>query len=748
MARLIERTVPELEDLKIRGLFNGDEIRSIVKTRTDFEYRINARAPDKMDYLRYIKYEHTLDSLRKKRKQRIAPDGAKSISDFAGEKRIHFIFSRALKKFQGDLTLWDDYIDFAMRGTASSRLSKIFPEALRLHPKAPQLWIKAAVWEYRHNQNIATARMHMQRAIRLNGNDQALWIEYFRLELDYVRKVRARRKILGLNQGGSGGNHNNSSSSSSTTTALSSEHDDSNSEPEQEEQEALSVQTDQEEDVTGEFLKGTIPFIVYSNAVNTVQITSVEFNMQFLDACGSDCPWLSDAILTKCLETLESFESFWDVYARLPEKTSTNGGSGSGSGSGASSSVPSYGDGFELPEDKDTPEEDEDEDEKMKRVRHEVETRYKKAVQRVPTSSMWSKYLEWKMIQTNLEEEQEQEENKQELERQHEATTTSSNKGKRSRNATATIPAASTSTIATNPGANALQLFQEAHRLKCLEPSMYRHWIRYNLLYATTTATATTTTTTTTTTKTSNKKRKISSSSSLSSIEPSTTTSTVIAQYATERHPTSPVAWRIRISVAQQHVTHSSVGLPKLNRLFQTACDTIDSTKEDSWELEAMWIELLCQTTTEWLLHLKTALKRMRRKKYKDRSLLLLANRCYQWMGVEDCRALTVYMISSGEIFSAIVPIEMFQMSVAKEMEACNGDGHACLVPVRSMYELYVTIHSNYIGSWLDYVQYELQFGDMQTVTKVSWRAKKGVGDAQVGLWESEFTKMKLENGN
>ena len=64
------KKIQKLEDLKLLGLFNSDEIRSIVKTRTDFEYRINARAPDKIDYLRYIKYEHTLNALRKKRKAR------------------------------------------------------------------------------------------------------------------------------------------------------------------------------------------------------------------------------------------------------------------------------------------------------------------------------------------------------------------------------------------------------------------------------------------------------------------------------------------------------------------------------------------------------------------------------------------------------------------------------------------------------------------------------------------------------
>ena len=99
------------------------------------------------------------------------------------EKRIHFIFSRAVKKFQGDLALWNQYIEYAMRSKSHGRLAKIFPEALRLHPKCADLWIKASVWEYRLNQNIATARTYMQRAIRLNASARTLWIEYFRLEL-------------------------------------------------------------------------------------------------------------------------------------------------------------------------------------------------------------------------------------------------------------------------------------------------------------------------------------------------------------------------------------------------------------------------------------------------------------------------------------------------------------------------------------------------------------------------------------
>lgn len=38
----------------------------------------------------------------------------------------------------------------------------------------------------------------MQRGLRLNSSSPPLWHEYFRLELVYVEKIKARRKILGI----------------------------------------------------------------------------------------------------------------------------------------------------------------------------------------------------------------------------------------------------------------------------------------------------------------------------------------------------------------------------------------------------------------------------------------------------------------------------------------------------------------------------------------------------------------------
>lgn len=40
----------------------------------------------------------------------------------------------------------------------------------------------------------------MQRGLRLNPSQAQLWHEYFRLEQVYIEKIKARRKILGIDQ--------------------------------------------------------------------------------------------------------------------------------------------------------------------------------------------------------------------------------------------------------------------------------------------------------------------------------------------------------------------------------------------------------------------------------------------------------------------------------------------------------------------------------------------------------------------
>ena len=54
----------------------------------------------------------------------------------------------------------------------------------------------AASWEFEKNGNALSGRTLLQRGLRINGESKKLWLEYFRLELLYLEKLRERRKIL------------------------------------------------------------------------------------------------------------------------------------------------------------------------------------------------------------------------------------------------------------------------------------------------------------------------------------------------------------------------------------------------------------------------------------------------------------------------------------------------------------------------------------------------------------------------
>ena len=83
-------------------------------------------------------------------------------------------------------------------------------------------------------------------------------------------------------------------------------------------------------------------------------------------------------------------------------------------------------------------------------------------------------------------------------------------------------------------------------------------------------------------------------------------------------------------------------------------------------------------------------------------------------------------------------------MCVAKEMRAVKGQGKLCALNVRNVYEQYIKVHSQRVQSWLEYARYELEFGEVSTLSRVNWRAKKGIGIEQLDTWESEFAKIKM----
>ncbi|KAJ5294069.1 hypothetical protein PENANT_c009G02316 [Penicillium antarcticum] len=192
----LEKSVPELKEYERKGIFNKDEISSIVKKRSDFEHKINARGAQPVDFVRYAEYEMNLDSLRKKRVKRL---GIRS-AGHSGQRRIFFVLDRATRKFQGDLNLWVQYIEYARKQKAHKKLTMIFTDALRLHPTSAELWVYAAKNVLDDHADMTQARGYMQRGLRFCKSSRTIWIQYAKLELIYIAKLVARQRILGLDE--------------------------------------------------------------------------------------------------------------------------------------------------------------------------------------------------------------------------------------------------------------------------------------------------------------------------------------------------------------------------------------------------------------------------------------------------------------------------------------------------------------------------------------------------------------------
>ncbi|PRQ20044.1 putative U3 small nucleolar RNA-associated protein [Rosa chinensis] len=207
----LERMTNELNDLEQRGIFTRREISEIVKKRTKFEYRLKRPSPLKEDYLAYIDYETQLDSLRRLRKKSVMRElqkqglkttkkMKKSVSDFAGIMRIVDIYRLAVMRFKGDIELWFRYLEFC-RQRRNGRMKKVLADAIKFHPKVPGVWIYAAAWEFDHNLNVEAARAIMQNGLRVCATSEDLWIEYLRMELTFLNKLKARKVALGEDEG-------------------------------------------------------------------------------------------------------------------------------------------------------------------------------------------------------------------------------------------------------------------------------------------------------------------------------------------------------------------------------------------------------------------------------------------------------------------------------------------------------------------------------------------------------------------
>jgi len=194
---IMESMIPDLQDMEERSILSSVEIKTVLKQRRQFEYKLRGLGCFVETYCNVITYETNLEKLRRKRKKKLGIV-KQCYSDRSIIGRIHKLFQRALRKFASDMSLWWYYFDFAAAAKSGGALSAAFTKCLNYHPTAVEVWLRAANFEFFQNGNVKGARVLMMRGLELNPNCRLLWLGYLKLEIKIVQKERMRRRFLNL----------------------------------------------------------------------------------------------------------------------------------------------------------------------------------------------------------------------------------------------------------------------------------------------------------------------------------------------------------------------------------------------------------------------------------------------------------------------------------------------------------------------------------------------------------------------
>ncbi|KAI0454614.1 U3 small nucleolar RNA-associated protein 6-domain-containing protein [Xylaria acuta] len=185
----LEQAVPQLREFEAKGIFNPDEIRSLVRKRTDYEHIVLSPGNKAQDWLNYVAWERSLEALRAKRCRRLE---IRASSRHTGEGRVFGILERSVNRHSGSLELWKEYLSYATKMRATKRYRKVMTRALRMHPAKPELWVLAGQRSAR-NGDMHAARGFFMRGSRFCTRDPIIWLAYAECEMEWLEKMEARK---------------------------------------------------------------------------------------------------------------------------------------------------------------------------------------------------------------------------------------------------------------------------------------------------------------------------------------------------------------------------------------------------------------------------------------------------------------------------------------------------------------------------------------------------------------------------
>lgn len=190
----MERMIHELEDYKSRGLFSPHELRRIVETRRKHELRLQRPEKKLLDFVRYIKSECMLETIRDKR-VRERGVGA-SLQDMSIPRKIVELYRAALYRFN-DPKIISQFAAYVTKRKMYGEMRSVFAECCTRSPVDTDLWTYCAFKLFEVG-DVESSRAMFLKGLRMNSKSVRIRIEFFRMEVMYIEKTEALNKEMGL----------------------------------------------------------------------------------------------------------------------------------------------------------------------------------------------------------------------------------------------------------------------------------------------------------------------------------------------------------------------------------------------------------------------------------------------------------------------------------------------------------------------------------------------------------------------
>ncbi|RUS88429.1 hypothetical protein EGW08_003825 [Elysia chlorotica] len=196
----LEEMIPELEEMSRVGLFTVKETKTIMKKREGHEYKLRQLTKTKESFLNYIQYETKLLELLKLRRKKIGQENLKKGIEKSIADRIHSLYRMLTTRFKECVEFWEMHIDFSKQMNEKAYVTRLYEQALKLHARNEDLWVKAARWENspEGNGNSQQARTVLLKGQRTNPDSEIIFLQMFLFELQLGRQVAKRKLVLGL----------------------------------------------------------------------------------------------------------------------------------------------------------------------------------------------------------------------------------------------------------------------------------------------------------------------------------------------------------------------------------------------------------------------------------------------------------------------------------------------------------------------------------------------------------------------